>query len=116
MRFLTSHAALLAVSLFALAMAVLLFGPRSARADTYVNNATVFPLPSNVLFPARSNRLSLKCVNPLTNANATITYASGFSFVMVPGSTLWETARPPQGAINATGTAGQLLACQELYQ
>lgn len=87
-----------------------------ARADTYAANTTVFPLPSNVLFAARANRLALKCVNPLSNGNVTVTYAGGFAFVMVPGATLWETARPPQGAISATGTAGQLLPCQDIYQ
>lgn len=99
-----------------LALALALAGG-DALADTVAVNSTVFPLPGgNQLFAARSNRLSLKCVNPATNASVTIAYASGFAFVMVPGATLWETSRVPSGKITATGTAGQTIPCEEIYQ
>jgi hypothetical protein len=86
-------------------------------AETLASSNVAFPLPNtNQLFPARSNRLSLKCANPVTNGNVTVTYASGFVFVIAPGGALWETSRVPSGKITATGTAGQILSCEELYQ
>lgn len=97
----------------ALALALVSGG---ALADTVNVNATAFPLPSNQMFPARSNRLLLKCYNPPANGTVVVTYASGFSFNMIGGAALWETQRVPSGAISATGTAGQTLACEELYQ
>jgi hypothetical protein len=99
-----------------LALVVATLAPGLALADTYAVNTTAFPLPTtNQLFPARSNRMSLKCVNPSSNAAVTIGYASGFSFVMAPGATLWEISRVPQGKITATGTAGQIIPCEEMY-
>ena len=86
------------------------------RADTINVSNTAFPLASNILFPARSNRLVLKCYNPPANGSAQITYSAGFTFTMVPGASLWETNRVPSGAITATGTAGNVLSCEELYQ
>lgn len=91
-------------------------GSPAARADTVNVNSTAFPLPSNQLFPARSNRLLLKCYNPPGNGTAVVTYASGFTFSMIGGAALWETQRIPSGAITATGTAGNVLSCEEVYQ
>lgn len=88
-----------------------------ALADTFASSSLPFPLASNQVFPARSNRLSLKCYNPTTNAAVTVTYGtSGYSFAMAPGAALWETVRVPSGAISATGTAAQILSCEEIYQ
>lgn len=88
-----------------------------ALADGASVNATAFPLPnSNQLFPNRNNRLSLKCFNSLANGAATITYASGFAVILAPGGSLWETVRPPQGILRATGTAGNVLQCEDYYQ
>jgi len=89
----------------------------SALADTLASSNLPFPLASsNQVFPARSNRLSLKCYNPTTNAAVVVTYASGYTFTMAPGASLWETSRVPSGKISATGTAAQILSCEELYQ
>jgi hypothetical protein len=99
------------------AIAVAVAAAWPARADTASANVAVFPLASgNQLFPTRNNRLSLKCFNPTTNAAVVVTYASGYAITMAPGASLWETIRPPQGKITATGTAGQTLACEDFYQ
>lgn len=88
-----------------------------ALADTLASSNLPFPLANgNQVFPARSNRLALKCFNPTTNAAVAVTYGSGFAFTMAPGGALWETARVPSGKISATGTAAQILYCEELYQ
>lgn len=98
-------------------------GPASAQVTAI--NSTAFPLPGNVLFPARTERKALRCQNPKTNDAATITYPSGFVMVLEPGGTLWETnigvAVPnvgigPNGAILSTGTAGQTLKCEDTYR
>lgn len=99
-----------------LLMLALAFAPLPALADVIAANTTAFPLPSNVLFPARSNRLSLKCYNAPGNGTAIVTYASGYTFSMIGGAALWETGRVPSGAITATGTAGNVLSCEEVYQ
>jgi hypothetical protein len=97
----------------------------AARAETAVVNTTAFPLPGNVLFPARTERKALRCQNAKTNNAATITYPSGFSFTIEPGGSLWETnigipsanvGIGPNGQILATGTAGQVLSCEETYR
>jgi hypothetical protein len=100
----------------AVALGLLLAPMRAALADTVAVNATPFPLASNQLFPARNNRLALKCYNSTSNGAVVITYASGYTFTMIGGAALWETARPPTGAIQATGTAGQTVACEDIYQ
>lgn len=88
-----------------------------ALADTINVSNVAFPLPNtNQVFPARSNRLSLKCFNPSSNAAVAVTYQSGFTFTMSPGASLWETSRVPSGKISATGTAGNVLSCEEIYQ
>lgn len=103
-------------SLIALALALSLVAGE-ALADTVNVSNVAFPLPNtNQVFQARSNRLSLKCYNPVGNAAVTVTYQSGFVFTMVPGASLWETSRVPSAKISATGTAGQILSCEEIYQ
>lgn len=100
----------------ALALALAFVGT-NALADTLASSNLPFPLAnSNQVFPARSNRLSLKCYNPPANAAVVVTYASGYVFTMAPGASLWETVRPPSGKVSATGTAAQILSCEELYQ
>jgi hypothetical protein len=99
-----------------LALALALFA-QPALADSTAINAAVFPLANaNQLFPSRNNRLSLKCFNPTANGNVTIIYASGYTFVIAPGGSLWETNRPPSGKVSAIGTAGQILACEDFFQ
>ena len=104
----------IACAVLAVVIASLITFP--TRADTINVSALPFPLASNIVFPARSNRLLLKCYNPPANGAAQITYASGFTFTMVPGASLWETSRVPSGVISATGTAGNVISCEELYQ
>lgn len=100
----------------ALAAALVLVAS-GALADTLASSNLPFPLANtNQVFPARSNRLSLKCFNPTTNAAVVVTYASGYTFTMAPGASLWETSRAPSGKVSATGTAAQILSCEELYQ
>jgi hypothetical protein len=107
--------------------------PAPAMAQTTAVNTTVFPLSGNLLFPARAERRAIRCQNAKTNHVATITYPSGFVFTLEPGGSLWElnigtlggnwsVADParragvgPNGAIHATGTAGETLNCEETY-
>jgi hypothetical protein len=99
-----------------LALLLLLIGVE-ARADTATANVATFPLATgNQLFPARNLRYALKCFNPPANGAVVIGYASGFSFTMNPGASLWEISRAPQGKITATGTAGQVIQCEDFYQ
>lgn len=99
-----------------LALALILLAGEALADTVNVSNAA-FPLPNtNQVFPARSSRLSLKCYNPPGNAAVTVTYQSGYVFAMVPGASLWETSRVPSGKISATGTATQVLSCEEVYQ
>ncbi len=85
-------------------------------AQTANRNTTAFPLSSNVLFPAQSQRQTLRCYNATTNDAATVIYPSGFAVVLQPGAPLWETgSRVPTGQFTATGTAGQTLDCVETY-
>lgn len=97
----------------------------TARAETAVVNTTAFPLPGNVLFPARTERKALRCQNAKTNNAATITYPSGFTITLEPGGSLWETnigvpgtnvGIGPNGVVLAEGTAGQILNCEETYR
>ena len=98
-------AAVLAAMLFAV----------PAFAQTANVNSTAYPLSSNIMFPARGQRVALKCQNPTTNNDATITYPSGFAIVLRPGGALWETVRVPSGQILSTGTATQTLPCEEVF-
>lgn len=111
---------------FALALGAALLPDRPASAQTVNANASAFPLASNVLFPARATRYSLRCYNPTTNGAVTITYPSGFQIVLQPGGSLWETgglgpqaaassSRVPIGQILATGTSTQTVQCEEIY-
>ena len=114
-RLITAFAAL-AIALSALAP------PLVAQQATVTANSTAFPLSSNILFPARaSGRLKLECYNATTNAAVTITFASGFSFVIQPGGYYSSVApsnlrgRVTDGIITATGTAAQTIACEDNY-
>lgn len=112
--------------LLALTVATAMAAPMlSASAQVTAVNSTAFPLAGNVLFPARVERKALRCQNAKTNDAATIVYPSGFSMILEPGGTLWETnigvevpriGIGPHGAILATGTAGQTLACEDTYR
>lgn len=82
---------------------------------TYAINATVFPLPGNVMCPPRGYRSSIRARNPVGNDDVTITYPSGYVEVLAGGERLRETANCPQGAFSATGTAGQILLWEEEY-
>ncbi|MDP2377795.1 hypothetical protein [Reyranella sp.] len=94
--------------------------PVSAQTATTNVNSTAFPLASNIMFPARAQRVALKCQNATANDLATVTY-DGFSVVIQPGGFLWEVGaanlpgRVPTGVITATGTAAQTLNCMESY-
>ena len=98
-------AAVLAAMLFAV----------PAFAQTSVVNSSAYPLASNVLFPARGQRVALRCYNPTTNAAATVIYPSGFAIVLQPGASLFDTQRVPSGAITSTGTAAQVLPCEDTF-
>jgi hypothetical protein len=97
-------------------LATLLALTTPALADTVNTSMLPFPLTNDQLFPTRSGRVSLKCSNPPNNANATVTYSTGLVLVLVPGAALWEVNRPPLGQVKATGAAGQILACEEIYR
>lgn len=109
---------------FLIAIILVLALPFPLAAVTPNSNATAFPLPGNVLFPARIERTAIFCQNPTTNAAVTITY-SGFSIVLQPGG-YWErvgqaggfseASGVPQGIITATGTAAQTLRCLEIFR
>jgi len=98
----------------AVALAAALFAV-PAFADTSVVNSSAYPLSGGVLFPARGQRVALRCYNPTTNHAVTITYPSGFAIVLNPGGSLFDTQRVPSGAITSTGTATEVLPCEDTF-
>lgn len=94
--------------------------PSMAAVERIGVNVTAFPLSGNVMFPSRTKRVALRCQNSLSNNAATIVYPSGFSIVLQPGGALWDAAPTDRylatGAIQATGTSGQTLSCEETYE
>lgn len=113
------------LSLVSILAASALGAASPAHAQTTAVNTTAFPLPGNVLFPARTERKALRCQNSKTNHAATITYPSGFAMVLEAGGSLWDTnlgvpvpnvGIGPNGAILATGTSGEVLSCEDTYR
>lgn len=101
----------------------LMIVPAHTDAQAYRENAntTAFPLTDNIMFPARETRTSLICQNATTNAAATLIFPSGMQIVLQAGGSIVLQAqsnlrgRVPNGVIQATGTAGQTLRCEEMY-
>jgi hypothetical protein len=71
----------------AMAVLALVLAERPAAAQTANVNSTAYALSSNIMFPARNNRLALRCQNPTTNHAATV-IADGMSYVLQPGGYL----------------------------
>jgi hypothetical protein len=116
MKLLTRLAAMAALALSA-------FACEPAMAQTANVNASAYALSSNIMFPARTNRIALRCQNPTTNHAATV-IADGMSYVLQPGGYLGfegvdnanNAARVPQGVITSTGTSTETLPCVEYYR